>query len=310
MDLLRLALMPAVITIHMIGLVRYEDSGIWQYVVLAFLNGAVPALFVISGYFLRVERKSYVACIVDPLRRLVPVHLFWMLIYYILAASNGFWPALHVRDVLSGGIAYHLWFLPSLAVGLVIVGTLLKLGRTWLTWPVLVALTAAGLVRGSYHEAFALAGEGQRSGLIAAPLLVGLGAQFRRRPFHLSPAVLLAAATFSLVAQYGENALLAHASGSELIARPFAISTYAMGGAIFLLGRHYLDRPAPQYMLRASQSTLGIYALHVAVFGTLISVVADRHTFTIVTLIASTFLISSLLAQTIAGIPVLRRVVC
>ena len=310
MGLLRLTLMPAVITIHMLGLVRPEDSGVWQYVILALFNGVVPALFVISGYFLKVERKTYLGCIVDPLRRIVPVHLFWMLIYYLLAVSNNYHPGINLRDILSGGIAYHLWFLPALAAGLVIVGLLMKFGRSWLTWAVLILMTSAALLRGSYHELFSLAGEAQRSGLLAAPLLVGLGVLYRQRPIRLSSNVLLAFAVVSFLAQFAENALLAQASGTEQLARPFGLSTYAMAVALFMLGREYLNRPTGALFLRASRSTLGIYAIHVAVLGTLISVINDRHAYTVVALIVVTFLVSSALSQIMALIPGLRRFVC
>lgn len=71
---------------------------------------AVPFFFISSGYFLRAAKRFNVGLVYRPVRRLLPIYLFWMLAYCLLLKLIPLqaW-SFSARDLLWGGSAYHLW---------------------------------------------------------------------------------------------------------------------------------------------------------------------------------------------------------
>ena len=86
---------------------------------------AVPFFFVASGFFLaRKDFSNLAASVRSIARRIVPVYIVWTAAFTLTdpaaraaLGQPGFW----VRLAVQGGTAPHLWFLPSLALCMVIV---------------------------------------------------------------------------------------------------------------------------------------------------------------------------------------------
>jgi hypothetical protein len=123
LDVGRYLLLAGVIALHLLGAVPADRLGLWTVAVQNLSHVAVPVFLVTAGYFLSWRTRSYRRCIIQPLDRLLPLHLFWLGIYivhYCVTVRLGWdWGP---QIVMNGGPAYHLWFLPALLVALIVVG--------------------------------------------------------------------------------------------------------------------------------------------------------------------------------------------
>lgn len=170
---------------------------------------AVPFFFIASSYFLfrpAPGKKKAGPALVRYLRRLIVLYLVWTVIYLPYTIWNysqaGFsilslfaW----IRDFFLNGSYYHLWFLPALIWGTLIVSVLMKkkgLRKTLLISLVLYligyliniyaplwqSLPGISVVYGFFTKTLVTA----RDGFFFAPVFVSLGAlAARARPFSL-----------------------------------------------------------------------------------------------------------------------------
>ena len=92
---------------------------------------AVPFFFMISGYFLfrKIRNEEEDKDVLKKyLFRLLKIYLIWTVIYlpytiynYVQAQSGWMGIFSYLRDFLLNGSYYHLWFLPALMTGTLIV---------------------------------------------------------------------------------------------------------------------------------------------------------------------------------------------
>lgn len=235
---------------------------LWMTVIANGCRNAVPFFFIASGYFMRVPTSWTIADARRPVERLLPVYVCWYLIYALLDAvlyhhTDGF----TLRNLVTGGTAFHLWFLPILCISLLGLPAAIILlgGRATAVAATMLALL--GLAFGPYREVFGVHDVGAVR-LTMAPLLVLAGYYIKRSGLTLGTqqAGLAVAVTFALLLI--EEALIAHLSGSPFGSHAVAIMTYPFGIATFLFAKSLNSSALLRTLAPLGAISLGIYAGH------------------------------------------------
>jgi surface polysaccharide O-acyltransferase-like enzyme len=301
-DAMRFALCFAVVLLHAMPASDLGAPPIWAMVVGSLCRGAVPFFFVASGYYLRLPDRITPQLAIKPLRRLGPPYLAWVLIYTAVDyLAWGSVPDLGPRTLLTGGDAFHLWFLPALGVALVLVpAAILLLGNVG---AVLLCgtLAAASIALGGYRGALELPEVGATR-LMVAPLLVLIGSWLARRSAALPASVAIPLVIAAWGASLVEEATIAWLDQAPLRSHPIVISTLALGTLFFLLARALPAGRRTTAVAPLAAISLGIYASHllfVRAFGMLIgSGTPERALAVAVLAFAAATLLSWLLART------------
>jgi len=243
---------------------------------------AVPFFFVTAGYFLgrkaqcdpkrRIRIKNY-------LLRLVGVVAGWSLLYIALPS---FWPPLLAQGyrqvtvqkiapllaspltlLLEGG-KVHLWFIPSLIMGVALLALCTSNGRIWLACLASGFLFAFGLLGASYsvtplgiHAPF-FTRNGPFLSLIC--LTTGYVMSLRRPPFPLGMAWAIAGGGMAL--HIFETWLLWRCYAVPMINHDYLVGTVVCGAGLLMvaLAAPSLGRRTGLHAL--GKYTLGVYASH------------------------------------------------
>jgi len=308
-DVMRYGLAFVVVLLHSLP-VGKDDYPTWVPLISILCRVSVPFFFITSGYFLRQASQVNAAAILKPVQRLVPIYLFWMLVYFIFlhfvpVRQWSFRPG----DLISGGAAFHLWFLPALCAALVLVSGCIGLAGMRATGAVCLLLAVLGLCLGSYHEVLGMPGSAQRGGLLISPLFVYLGVLTRLRNWSLGrwaiPAILLSYLLLGL-----EEWLIYRLSAAPLfVSHDFTIATYLVGITCFLGVRQW---PGSKILDRAvwfGRLSLSVYAGHVLFLWMLAPIIGKDTLGQVAVLAILCFALSTLLSLVLMRIPALRRVV-
>lgn len=239
---------------------------------------AVPFFFVASGYLYGRRAGNERSAAIAMLTRLVPIFLAWSLLYALLSRgglAQLLEPEITYRWLAAGGPGWHLWFLPSLALCLLIVLLLRGVGTAT---PAMVAIAlglyALGLGLGSYHPLLVghafdpastvdplpiLNGRGGPFPLIFVVIGYGLATNTVRLRLRVGIVLLIAGACLHL-----SEALYLDAYGwMPFVHHDLLIGTLAFGTGAFVvilrLPTNALTRP----LARLGTYSLGIYAVHV-----------------------------------------------
>jgi surface polysaccharide O-acyltransferase-like enzyme len=214
-------------------------------------RGAVPFFFVTSGYFAKSGSQ------IRTIRRLAPVYISWLIIYSILA--NRIDQLQSFRTWATGGVAYHLWFIPTLMFTLIVVPNTVKYCGLVATGLLCTTLALCSLGFDAYRFLLIIpAIDGTR--LMMAPLIVYIGIVIRRTEISLSPLVSLSIFMVAWVVAVSEETAIAHLSHSPLVSHANVTSTILMGPALFLCAKS-LSR-ASIWLSALGKVTLGVYAAH------------------------------------------------
>ena len=215
---------------------------LWAVLVWAACLPSIPFFFIVAGYFLQPQERFGGHVIVRPLRRLMPIYLFWMFAYFLLLKIIPLrtW-SFSLHDCLWGGTAVHLWFLPALCFALVFVGTGLSLVGPRLTGLACAVLAGIALTRGAYHDVLHLPGApSTHNGQLAGPMYVYIGAMLARRRIAVKGRWLAAMVVLAYSLFVGEQLLIARWTGEPLnMNHDVVLSGFIMGTAVFLAGRNY-----------------------------------------------------------------------
>lgn len=309
-DIGRYLLLPGVIFLHVIEMMPPAGLGLWSVAMQNLSHVAVPVYFVAAGYFLSWRSRNYRQCIVHPTQRLLPLYLFWMAVYIAccFVTVGVVWPwTLH--DLIGGGPAYHLWFLPALLAALIGVALASKAIGTWGALAICAILAGIGLSRGVLHDILAMPGTAQRSGILMAPLFVWLGTAVRSfMPQDIDRRAIWTVAMLLLFMQGAENAMLSYAAaGHVFTVRAFPVMMFPTSVAVFLAIRSIPASIWPAWMVEQSRWSFGVYAVHLFVIYLVSGMIAPTGPFSLLTLVAIVFVLSSLIARLIGQVPGLRR---
>ena len=209
--------------------------------------------------------------------RLFPVFIFWVTAYATIV-GNPFWflsePWIIRQILTNGGTGFHLWFLPSLGVCLVIAAFVQSLTSVKILLMVSIFLYCFGLIHASYEAAIVgLPFDdvdrlfNPRNGPFMGLLFVSLGIALRRRLVKPSAVRGLVMIMFGASLTILEAAFLFYSFNAPISSHNFLIGTVPLGFGVTILCMSIEIRIPllAKTIRRIGAVSLGIYALHIMV---------------------------------------------
>lgn len=191
-ELARLLAFAAVVTAHGNSLGMFSQYPVAGYVIDELCRFCVQLFFMVSGFF---WRQSQIDDPFEALKKLFPKiaipFVLWAAIYLTLDATQLLYPQSEPRTFRSyamtpwsGGIAFHLWFLPALFIGTGIGLTLIRYLGIHRALLVVLVLFLIGVVAGAYLRPFGinLPLSTYRNGVFLAPIFLVGGYYLKTRP--------------------------------------------------------------------------------------------------------------------------------
>lgn len=297
----RFVLCYAVILLHVVD----PPTTSWQWLTVAACNAAVPFFFITSGYFNRIDPTSAFSAIFVPAGRLCAIYIVWLTIYYAwFALMNGARPAFDARDLVDGGLAYHLWFLPALAFASVLVGLGFKLGLPRATTAACVLLALFALLPRLFEHAVPTFPGGRALG---APLYFVGGKLLGRRSFTPRPLpALIAAISFWLIA-FADAGLTFHLARQLVTLHSAPVMTYGLGFAVFAFARSLQGSRSVQSIAVLGGVSLGIYSVHLLMVLIVMPNASSALASVVFARAALVLALSTVVAAAIATIPICWR---
>ena len=309
---MRFALMFTVVMAHAWWLFGLPlERSFATFLLLVTAQSSVPAFFITSGYFLRWRDGSPFAVTRWVLGKLIPLYLLWMAIYAVVtyfsgwgafyavtawhSSGNGYLDLLH--DVTFGVTTRHLWFLPALAAALSVTSISLRFLGERLTWVVLGAIAALGLLTGPYQMFLGYQGHAFRALALTSPLLVMIGVLLASRNVPRWAVLFGLAAFLCYWLQVFDDKWLATAPGYSsdrkmavtLATIPFALS-------VFLFARALPAAKSIEWLSRRKHYLLIIYCIHPMMLTAIRSVWDQRSLPSMLSAAAIAYLMSCLAA--------------
>ncbi len=272
LDALRILSLLGIISLHVAngGFQGMKPIG---FVVDELSRFAVPVFFILSAYFWKLDELASPLRLIRKVawRVLVPFALWEVItIAWRMVDRQNYTPDLSPSGLLflfwSAEPAFHLWFLPALAVGTALVATS---GR-YLGWRFTAALAAflfvVGATLGAYGEL--LSGHSvpfwvDRNGLFFAPIFLVAGVLLRRhagRVAQLPTAAVVAALVLFAAAQVAEGYFIV---GRYPMGHDYSIATLGYGIAVAILFM-CLDLRGAWWSL-LGRATFTAYLVHILV---------------------------------------------
>ncbi len=309
-DAMRYVFSFAIVLLHCLPPAQHPPYPDWAALVAIACRVSVPFFFITSGYFLRPLARLDLSVVFKPLNRLLPIYLFWMLAYFVFLQICPIqqW-SFSPRDMISGGSAFHLWFLPALGLALVLVSAGTSLTGIRATGTLCVVLAAIGVIFSSYHNVLHLPGNPQRGGLFVAPLFVYLGLCAKVGNWTLgrwaAPAIGL-----SYIALILEEWLIYRASHAAVfVSHDFTIATYLVGLTCFLGVRQIPRSKFVDRLAWSGRISLTVYATHVFFLWLLAPVIGNDEIWRVGILTLLCFGLATILSLALMRVPGLRRVI-
>jgi len=266
----------------------------------------------LSGYFLRRSNRFSVDLVLRPMRRLIPVYVFWVLTYFVLLHLIPLRPwSFPPHEWLWGGTAYHLWFLPALAFALVFVGVGFSTVGPRYTGLACATLGLFALLRGSYHDVLHLSGAAAgRNEQYAGPLYVYIGAMLPQWSSYIAKRWLPVLVIFGFCMAFAEQKLIAWLANDPLIAgHDVIISVFGLSAAIVLLARALPDAAPVRWVASLGRISLGIYAVHLFFIWLLLPYIGNSTLPEVLVLSVAVLAISTVVSLLLQRVPGLRSVV-
>jgi surface polysaccharide O-acyltransferase-like enzyme len=261
-DFVRFVFAYMVVLFHSLPMAGDATYPAWASALMIICRVTVPFFFITSGYFLVPEAKPSIAMVAKPFRRLFPIYLFWMFVYFLFLQAFPLQPwSFEWKDLMSGGTAYHLWFLPALGFALAFVPLCLSIIGSRATLALCLGLALLGVLNSSYHDVLGLPGEARRGGILVAPMFVYIGVLARRHDWSLGKSAMpcLIAAYILL---FIEETFLASSTGTALMGHDFTMATFLVGTCAFLAIKGIPNSPAMEKLARLGTLSLSIYGSH------------------------------------------------
>ena len=227
----------------------------WQQLLLTACGAAVPAFFIIGGYFQHRRRdQGFKALLIAP-AMLIMIHLVWLLIYYgAIALASPAPIRFELRDLATGGLAYHLWFFPALAGGLIIAAVAVSLGG------MMAGAALALLLAGASYAFPELPG----TRVLEAPLFVMIGWLWAERGWRPRVSISVIAAIALWLLPFVIGGPIVRLAGPAVATFASALIYYAFGTAAFAIALSLPALSLLKFPAALGSLSLGIYALHLA----------------------------------------------
>lgn len=187
---------------------------------------AVPFFFMVTGYFMYFHlEKGNTQFLKDFCRKIGLTYLIAITLYIPINIYTGYFNGILVskilKDIIFDGTFYHLWYLPAVAIGVLIVaGLLYKLKIYWVLF-IAFLLYLIGLGGDSYYglvvQADTLKGfynllfkftTYTRNGILFAPIFIALGAWIGYSKKQQSRKISMIGFTISVILFFIEGMLL------------------------------------------------------------------------------------------------------
>ncbi len=262
-------------------------------------RSTVQLFFLVSGFFWKPENVDHPGAY---LRRLFPKlaipFVLWAVIYLFLDWSEWLYPGVENRSwrtyvftLWSGGIAFHLWFLPALFVGTAIGLTLLR------TFGMRCALIGAfvlffiGTLLGAYLRPFGIEAQLSlyRNGIFFAPIFLIAGYYLKGLTTLPSLPTFAAIAVIGAVGNLLEGIYIV---GSYPNGHDLSLSTLPFGVGVFGLFLHL--RSEASNLASWGRDVFGAYLAHVLIMKTLIAVLAPQSSLWLIAFVIVVTLVLSL----------------
>ncbi|MCP5078224.1 MAG: acyltransferase family protein [Psychromonas sp.] len=266
----------------------------------------VPFFFLVSGYFfvLNVENKKEKT--LDIAFRQIKKIIFIYAIWYVVYDFWSFFTVDSCSDIrltclvstfkeqfqilideliesnfihlLTGGRAYHLWFLPSLAIALLLLAFSLKYNFFKIGMGGAIFLFVITLLNTPYRDTaigIDIGITNSRNGPFFSSIFVFLGAAIAR--YQLVQSRMLASLPTAIficligfVAQYIEAEVLSmYTNNGDIISFDFILFTIPFAVGSFLISLHFKSANRIPGVFIFSRLTLGVYLVHVLVMRSL-----------------------------------------
>lgn len=284
-DMMRFLAFATIATIHVAWVDTREIDA--RSLLLLLMRYSLPFFFMTAGYFVARHLGDDVAHLRRVFVRLGGLFLFWELVFntiHFFVHDLGYRPmpttgreaVVYLAATLnSGGVAFHLWFLPWLAVSIAIFFGLARLGWT-AVWAGTGLLYGIGLGVGPYNEFTGvfdvvariypdpLAFTG-RNGPFFGPLFVALGAFFARHEAMVAriPRGVPAMAVVVGFALFVGEAVFISRHGVKMVANfNFLFGSLIFAPALFLAMLRAPVNGATLGLAQLGRYALGMYCLH------------------------------------------------
>lgn len=277
---------------------------------------AVPFFFIMTGYFTRFDTGPN-AVIQRSVTRIVPLYLFWLVLYITWADQETVRladPVWLIGALIYGGPGFHLWFLPSLVVCVSIAAILLHIGRFRVLLATAGALYLIGLALGSYETVVSsdefiqkTARLNTRSGPFFGLIFIAMGAWLRAHPIRLSIGQTLLVVLAGIALSNVEALSLLHLNSVPYIRHDFLFGTLLTGfGSAVLFTTVIRPNGIVDRAARAlGPVTFGIYAVHLIVLRHMTTWIEPQSLLAGIGVAILVFVASSALALLGSHIPVL-----
>jgi surface polysaccharide O-acyltransferase-like enzyme len=268
-DAFRLFGFMAVVILHTMPATLSEPSLV--SIIKCSARFAVPLFFIVSGHFMGLKPAPFLQTTRKILFRLAPVYVFWLSFYLIYTGSykdifSPQLPKMPLEIFLNGGLAFHLWFLPILALSGILVralaewGPLAILGVGGVMYIVALALGAYGPL---YHLPYLHWQCYQfRACSLMGVLFVGLGYVIADRKIHLSLKASGMMALSGLFLLIAETALIYHESERLDYQHDAMIGTVPFAMGLFFLALNWNGGAVLERLAPIGRLSLGAYCVH------------------------------------------------
>lgn len=270
-ELGRLAAAFSVIVIHQnpagYGSQEYIYEGMNQAA-----RWAVPFFFILSGYLMPTN-SQWVSVARKYIVRIGPIFLFWCLMYLLVLGDifeyvSDFKSL--IRLLVTGGPGYHLWFLPSLCVSIIIALTFLHFQAIRALAVFASLLFISALAFSTYSPAiygFNPIGFHMRNGPFFGLIFISLGIIMRKNiitPKAKTGWLLLFSGA---ILSASEILFLYNRYGAPINKHDFLLGTLplALGASFIFLDMNIKSHTASRLFRALGAVSLGIYAVHVYV---------------------------------------------
>ncbi|WP_410219547.1 acyltransferase [Paracoccus sp. (in: a-proteobacteria)] len=308
----------AVILIHQKSF-EYGDTGYFYEALNQSARWAVPFFFVLSGYFMPAGR-NWVSLTIKYFTRLFPVSVFWVA-FYAWVEGEPLWFLEGTRHTLAmlayGGSGYHLWFLPSLGVCLLIAAIVLQFFSAKVLFAVSAVLFSIGLLFGPYapvvldtpYDEISLPFS-TRNGACFGLIFVSLGVLLRRYEVEANINTAFRLLGIGAALTIAEIAFLWSAYDVPPTGVDFVLGTLPLGfgAALLFLSIDIRQKVAAQFVRRLGSVSLGIYAVHLVVLRQLTGALGPDSMASGFLVALAAWAVSSAIALVGGQVPVLQRV--